>query len=136
MGLRHQCFLNIPTRHPQLKTTFLTCRSAVGNRKHPKDHHVLPFLNSLLLLGWMSRVFGICGLVPHDSRTTGGALHSLQRGISTDVVRYKNPITLLGSGTTVSSSQSVLGAVLLCFLWVTAFRHNNTLIGRNAHEPQ
>lgn len=72
----------------------------------------------------------------HDSRTTGGALHSLQGGISTDAVRYKNPIPRLGSGAMVSSSQSVLGAVLLCLFWVTAFRHNNTLIGRNAHEPQ
>lgn len=74
--------------------------------------------------------------VPHDSRTTGGTLHSLQGGISTDAVRHKNPITLLGSVTMVSSSQSVLGTEPSRLLWVTAFRHNNFLIGRNAHERQ
>ena len=135
-GAQASMFSKYPYQASTVENHFSHLQSAVGNRKHPKDHHVLPFLNSLLFLGWMSRVFGICGLVPHDSRTTGGALHSLRRWISTDFVRCKNPITLLRSGTTVSSSQSVLGAVLLCFLWVTAFRHNNTLIGRNAREPQ
>lgn len=54
--------------HPQLKSTILTCRSAVSNRskfrslrKRQKDHHVQPSLHSLLLMGWMSGVFGTCG---------------------------------------------------------------------------
>lgn len=84
----------------------------------------------------MSGVSGTCGLVPRDSRTTGGAPHSLQGGVSTDGVRCRSPITPLGSAAAVSSSQSVVGAVLLRLLWVTAFRHNNILAGRNAHERQ
>lgn len=84
----------------------------------------------------MSGVSGTRGLVPCDSRTTGGAPHSLQEGVSTDGVRCKSPITPLGSAAAVSSSQSVVGAVLSRLLWVTAFRHNNILAGRNAHEHQ
>lgn len=84
----------------------------------------------------MSGVSGTRGLVPRDSRTTGGALHSLQGGVSIDAVQCRSPIAPLGSAATVSSSQSAVGAVLSRLLWVTAFRHNNILAGRNAHERQ
>lgn len=58
------------------------------------------------------------------------------REASTHAVRCKSHGALLGLVTMVTFSQSDLGTVPLCVLWVSALHHNNSLAGRKACEVE